>query len=90
MEAKPFADILRLTLDAWNEMPTKVFESAWVITGYFEATHFETYRHLTPAEGHQEAYKVMEPAQVLTGWTFRPTPQMCPVYQWQIKAWLPY
>ena len=54
-----FADILRLTLDAWNEMPTKVFESAWVITGYFEATHFETYRHLTPAEGHQEAYKVM-------------------------------
>ena len=59
MEAKPFADILRLTLDAWNEMPTKVFESAWVITGYFEATHFETYRHLTPAEGHQEAYKVM-------------------------------
>ena len=89
MEAKPFADILRLTLDAWNEMPTKVFESAWVITGYFEATHFETYRHLTPAEGHQEAYKVMEPAQVLTGCLFRPTPQMCPVYQWQIKAWLP-
>lgn len=85
LQTKPIKDILRHTLEAWDEVAKKVFESAWVITGYFEAQHFDTFQGMTVEEGHHQAHLIMEPAQVLTGCTFKPTPQMCALYQWQIE-----
>lgn len=66
-------------------MPKKVHQSAWVVCGYVEPSHFTQFPDSPQIGSQQEAEQTLDPAQVLGGSAIQSTPQWCTQFEWQIK-----
>ena len=84
---KSYPEILKLTYEAWNELPLKVHQSAWMVTGYFNAEHFteSAGRGSGVVASQQEAKDILDPCSVLEGCKICVTPQFCSRFEWQIQ-----
>ncbi|CAK9114494.1 Uncharacterized protein (Fragment) [Durusdinium trenchii] len=74
--------VLELSLQAWNSIPIRVFQASWIVTGYFESSHFPPIDQ-TPSD-IGAAQKVLDPAGV-SGGSLPGTPQFCHKYEWQVQ-----
>ena len=86
-EVAPLEDILELTATAWREVSRAAFEAAWIVTGYFEPSHFQQIPGVQHVATTQEAQHLMDPTGLLGGGEscLKPTPQFCEQYQWQLQ-----
>lgn len=82
-----YGQIIHLTADAWFEVGDRVFQSAWVVCGYFNPYHFAHISGLSvaPIESVGIAKHLLEPSGVLEGTTLVGTPQFCKTYEWRIE-----
>ncbi|CAK9082833.1 unnamed protein product [Durusdinium trenchii] len=78
--------VLELSLQAWNSIPIRVFQASWIVTGYFESSHFPPIDQ-TPSD-IGAAQKVLDPAGV-SGGSLPGTPQFCHKYEWQVQDYTP-
>ena len=76
-------EVLNLTLQAWNSIPLKVFQSSWIVAGYFNANHFPAVDD-SPAD-MTAAQKVLDPAGLLNACSLPGTPQFCDKFEWQVQ-----
>lgn len=82
----PILDLLEISLAAWIELDRKVFESSWIVTGYFDPDHFQQYRGTEDGISTQEeAEHLADPSEVLEGSSLTQTPQYCTKYEWQLE-----
>lgn len=82
---RPMVEILDMSLHCWKKMPKKVHQSAWVVCGYVEPSHFTQFPDSPQIGSQQEAEQTLDPAQVLGGSAIQSTPQWCTQFEWQIK-----
>ncbi|CAK9082770.1 unnamed protein product [Durusdinium trenchii] len=83
---QPWVDILKLTNDAWWSLSNKVHQSAWLICGYFDHTHFlECSSSQVAVESLEAAKQLLDPTRILEGSGLQPTPQFCTVFEWQLE-----
>ena len=81
-------DLLEVSLEAWIRLERKTIESSWMVTGYFDPSHFEPFRAIDGQEGvstMEEAVHEVDPAQVLEGSKLVQTPQFCTKFEWQVE-----
>lgn len=84
---QPWVDILKLTNDAWWSLSNKVHQSAWLICGYFDHTHFlECSSSQVAVESLEAAKQLLDPTRILEGSGLQPTPQFCTVFEWQLEV----
>eukprot|EP00435_Cladocopium_sp_Y103_P033811 s1426_g8.t1 len=84
---RPAVEIAQMSVDCWFALDRKVFESAWLVCGYFSVQHFESFRgNMAGVDSLEEAVHVVDPADVLGGSSLCHTPQYCSKYEWQIAA----
>ena len=84
---KSMPEIMELTNEAWTDMPRNVFESAWMICGYFGPEHFLQFQGVHSVSTEKDAQKVLDPCGVLHGAGLTPTPQYCTRFEWQLQVW---
>ena len=85
---KSYPEILGITLEAWQELPLKVHQSAWIVTGYFSPQHFDEalgVQDVGLVGSPEEAKHILDPCSVLDGCKIAPTPQFCSRFEWQIQ-----
>ena len=82
----PFTDIMTLTNKVWFGMGLEIFESAWIVCGYFQPEFFGQFRATNiPSMEVAREKLVINPAGILNGSGLQPTPQFCTRFQWQMK-----
>ncbi|CAK8985840.1 unnamed protein product [Durusdinium trenchii] len=79
--------IIQMSVDAWQNLAKSVFESSWVVTGYFEPEHFQQFHGTAAVPTAQAAKTVLDPTGLLAGGstTLSPTPQFCTQFEWQLQ-----
>lgn len=82
--------IIQMSVDAWQNLAKSVFESSWVVTGYFEPEHFQQFHGTAAVPTAQAAKTVLDPTGLLAGGstTLSPTPQFCTQFEWQLQDWV--
>ena len=83
---KSYPEILGITFEAWTELPLKVHQAAWMVTGYFSTQHFEEAK-CDVVGSPDEAKKILDPCSVLDDCKMIVTPQFCSRFEWQIQDW---
>lgn len=84
MSVQPISTILEMTNEAWWNMKKSTFEAAWMICGYFSGEHFREFSSNSPVLTLPEARSVFDPSGTTGDCSFKPTPQMCTAYEWQL------
>lgn len=92
-KVKPWADVIKLTWDAWCAMEPRVFEAAWLTTGLVPNDHFSRLNPangLSESSGHvnlslEEAKDVLSDIFIEMGYGH--TPQRCTQFEWQLEDW---
>lgn len=82
-EVKSWLSVVNLSLDAWRQLDQKVFQSAWLLCGYFGEEHFAKY------QGSGVSSVTFDDAMKILSSPFGPlkgTPQRCTVFEWQVQA----
>ena len=83
----PYVDIMEVTTAAWHEVDTATFQASWVVTGYFDKSHFENaIEGAAPGVDSAESAKmILDPTGLLEGTTLLGTPQFCTTFEWRIE-----
>jgi hypothetical protein len=86
-EVAPLEEIVKITAAAWHEVSRGAFESAWIVTGYFQPSHFQQIPGVEHVATTEEAQHFLDPTGLLAGGQscLKPTPQFCEQYQWQLQ-----
>ncbi|CAK9114704.1 Uncharacterized protein (Fragment), partial [Durusdinium trenchii] len=82
-EVKSWLSVVNLSLDAWRQLDQKVFQSAWLLCGYFGEEHFAKY------QGSGVSSVTFDDAMKILSSPFGPlkgTPQRCTVFEWQVQV----
>ena len=85
---RPLSEIMKISLDCWQSLSRKTLESSWMVCGYFGPEHFHQFRDSNDGPGvkdFQEALKIADPADVLSGSSLTHSPQWCTTYCWQFQ-----
>ena len=83
VRVRDYSEVLETTLKCWQSLPTSLFQSAWVVCGYVEPSHFDGLggRVFSMAD----ATKILNPSGVFQACGIRSSPQRCQAYEWQIE-----
>lgn len=82
-----YVEVMRLTKEAWFEVDRATFVASWIITGYFEMSHFpkDPKIFLPNIDSIDDAKKILDPTGLLDGTALLGTPQYCTCYEWRIQ-----
>lgn len=82
-----YIEVIKLTKEAWYEVDRATFVASWIVTGYFEQSHFPRDQKiaLPSIDSIEEAKKILDPTGLLDGTTLLGTPQYCTHFEWRIQ-----
>lgn len=82
-----YLEVIRVTKEAWYEVERATFVASWIVTGYFEQSHFppDLKIALPNIDSVGEAKKILDPTGLLDGTALLGTPQYCTRFEWRIQ-----
>lgn len=86
-EVKSWLEIVHISLEAWRQLDRRIFQSAWMLCGYFGEDHMAKFQgeDVATVLTFADATKLLSAVGPLKG--FQGTPQRCVAFEWQIQAW---
>ena len=79
-----WGSVIALTHEAWMSLERKIFQSAWVVTGYVDGESMVGTDHGPPIPSLNEAQGLLHNAFQEYG--MANTPQRCTCFEWQIEV----
>ncbi|CAJ1437547.1 unnamed protein product [Effrenium voratum] len=85
MSVKGWSEVVDMTLEAWNSLERKVFQSAWLLCGLFDWPHMQRFaiNENTPVITLDHAQALLHDEFAKYG--LASTPQRCTTFEWQIQ-----